>query len=91
MRTTLLCLNNFIIIGIINDASVHLDMVTRMLGSEGLKVKVINFGLTRIVVGSQKEECAIDSKNTFILFDGCLLYTSPSPRDLSTPSMPSSA
>ena len=26
-----------------------------------------------------------------VLFDGCLLYTSPSPRDLSTSRMPSSA
>ena len=29
--------------------------------------------------------------NDYALYDGCLLYTSPSPRDLSTSRMPSSA
>ena len=32
-----------------------------------------------------------DKKNGFILLRGCLLYTSPSPRHLSTSRMPSSA
>ena len=32
-----------------------------------------------------------DLNITFAALDGCLLYTSPSPRDLSTSRMPSSA
>ena len=33
----------------------------------------------------------IDAQSNIILCDNCLLYTSPSPRDLSTCRMPSSA
>ena len=33
----------------------------------------------------------INDKNHEVKFSGCLLYTSPSPRDLSTSRMPSSA
>ena len=34
---------------------------------------------------------AVDGEETDTQFSGCLLYTSPSPRDLSTSRMPSSA
>ena len=43
------------------------------------------------------DECAVigqildDALYNLALFQGCLLYTSPSPRDLSTSRMPSSA
>ena len=38
------------------------------------------------------DDCAlIKSKNENLLVNTCLLYTSPSPRDLSTSRMPSSA
>ena len=33
----------------------------------------------------------LGEENVLALFNGCLLYTSPSPRDLSTSRMPSSA
>ena len=36
-------------------------------------------------------ELAQRSDDGFVHFSGCLLYTSPSPRDLSTSRMPSSA
>ena len=38
-----------------------------------------------------KEDIIIDQKNKLVLRQYCLLYTSPSPRDLSTSRMPSSA
>ena len=37
------------------------------------------------------ENYAPKDNNTPVLFETCLLYTSPSPRDLSTSRMPSSA
>ena len=37
------------------------------------------------------EGCAYDMNGEQVAFEGCLLYTSPSPRDLSTSRMPSSA
>ena len=36
-------------------------------------------------------ETSADGNNWNVVFSGCLLYTSPSPRDLSTSRMPSSA
>ena len=36
-------------------------------------------------------ELPVDVRNNAIFHAGCLLYTSPSPRDLSTSRMPSSA
>ena len=43
---------------------------------------ILNNNIKRIVIGSRDPNR---------LVDGCLLYTSPSPRDLSTSRMPSSA
>ena len=42
---------------------------------------------------NKRQRCAvlIQSQNTNILVDACLLYTSPSPRDISGSRMPSSA
>ena len=42
---------------------------------------------TRLIVGAQPEVRVL----VLSLFEDCLLYTSPSPRDLSTSRMPSSA
>ena len=41
--------------------------------------------------GADKKEHGLDKDKLEIINDYCLLYTSPSPRDLSTSRMPSSA
>ena len=41
--------------------------------------------------GIAPKDKAVARQNALALFENCLLYTSPSPRDLSTSRMPSSA
>ena len=49
-------------------------------------------GLLIMVMRISKKSLPRNFARTYIeLFQGCLLYTSPSPRDLSTSRMPSSA
>ena len=43
------------------------------------------------IVSNEPFESVIPGEQTGAVFKGCLLYTSPSPRDLSTSRMPSSA
>ena len=58
---------------------IHIDYLWKII-EEGKK-KNLSF----------KEELAGHVSNSFEITDTCLLYTSPSPRDLSTSRMPSSA
>ena len=62
--------------------------------------QVLNFGLApdgglfipnEITKFSNNQINALKGKNYFEIANFCLLYTSPSPRDLSTSRMPSSA
>ena len=64
------------------------------------QVLVVGAGMTGLLTAARLADCGLDvvvvdagriaSRNTG-LSTGCLLYTSPSPRDLSTSRMPSSA
>ena len=55
-------------------------------------LKVKHNSSTRILwMGPDNWLVMSDKKNIFDTFKNCLLYTSPSPRDLSTSRMPSSA
>ena len=56
--------------------------------------KLLNNGIKVTIEESQKRTFSIDEYRSVgceIANKGCLLYTSPSPRDLSTSRMPSSA
>ena len=58
-----------------------------IIRSAGARIKIIGDGDVSAVISS-----VIDSSNIDMYYGiGCLLYTSPSPRDLSTSRMPSSA
>ena len=48
-------------------------------------------GLPCLFVRNQKKEYGTAQRFEGVMNEGCLLYTSPSPRDLSTSRMPSSA
>ena len=52
---------------------------------EAARTKVAKF------IGAETDECIIWTRNATESLNLCLLYTSPSPRDLSTSRMPSSA
>ena len=59
-------------------------------GSVGTSSPTTDIDEMRVIYLS--ERCLItQAANNFVLFKACLLYTSPSPRDLSTSRMPSSA
>ena len=65
-----------------------IDSINKKFGLSKQKPKFKGL-LTTGVVGSQKVYAI--KPLTFMNNSGCLLYTSPSPRDLSTSRMPSSA
>ena len=44
-----------------------------------------------VIVSTPQDLALIDARKGLNMFRNCLLYTSPSPRDLSTSRMPSSA
>ena len=48
-------------------------------------------GLVRDLVRDKKWNASLSFQDAFVFVHACLLYTSPSPRDLSTSRMPSSA
>ena len=66
------------------------DMIEVTLGEPDDFLKVRET-LTRIGVASRKERKLYQSCHILHKKGHCLLYTSPSPRDLSTSRMPSSA
>ena len=51
----------------------------------------VDHGKTTLTAALTKVCAEAQGTGEAIAFDGCLLYTSPSPRDLSTSRMPSSA
>ena len=62
----------------------------------GMRATAIAFAAELLAQGSQDPErirrlVLAEQHPDLILFERCLLYTSPSPRDLSTSRMPSSA
>ena len=75
-------------------------MKYKKLGKSGIKVSEIGFGAWTIALNWWGKEIEEDEAKRMLkkaydcginLFETCLLYTSPSPRDLSTSRMPSSA
>ena len=64
-----------------------------------MKISVVTFARIKEVMGADRVELQVDSDATvadlksllLTQYPDCLLYTSPSPRDLSTSRMPSSA
>ena len=73
-----------------------LFMWSKPSGSKVVKGEIIGVindpqGLSAISVLSPREGYIIGHNNASVVNQGCLLYTSPSPRDLSTSRMPSSA
>ena len=75
------------------DRSAIVDKAARAAGA-----KMISYHITRgiydfcVIAEGEDEETVIAMKGTVMMSgDFCLLYTSPSPRDLSTSRMPSSA
>ena len=68
------------------DLNIHKGLRTALIGKNGAgksTIMKIIFGIKALDEGEQWVEPGISI--------GCLLYTSPSPRDLSTSRMPSSA
>ena len=57
----------------------------------GISVDAVNWGKIGTIVSSWVVSPLLAGSISFVLFMSCLLYTSPSPRDLSTSRMPSSA
>ena len=51
---------------------------------------VLNSGVSNISMQTEKLEGVVE-KHKFTMIEGCLLYTSPSPRDRTRSRMPSSA
>ena len=70
----------------------YLTCVDRNFSWSG-KVEALEFGVDNLtsLVKSLSMKSSISSQMTNALYIACLLYTSPSPRDLSTSRMPSSA
>ena len=76
-----------IVIGVVQSDS--LDMRSPLLrlagnGQVDLPQEYVDYTLTTLITGTSEGQGGAD-------LDACLLYTSPSPRDLSTSRMPSSA
>ena len=79
-----------------NGDMVIIEMNPRVSRSSALASKATGFPIAkiaaRLAVGYTLDEIPNDiTGNTPASFEPCLLYTSPSPRDLSTSRMPSSA
>ena len=66
-----------------------------MINAGKYDVKMLNDGWTAVTkdksLSAQFEHTLGITENGYEIFTDCLLYTSPSPRDLSTSRMPSSA
>ena len=74
------------------DGQKLIDFETEIEGREQRKGNIYKAVVTR--VEPSLEACFVDygeDRHGFLPFKDCLLYTSPSPRDLSTSRMPSSA
>ena len=63
----------------------QLDELRKQMREHGIKFKITNNRITKLAL--EKTRC----KDLSDLFSGCLLYTSPSPRDVRSSRMPSSA
>ena len=54
--------------------------------------RFLEWQANRQIIGNHPEMVGVDlGQDDLLYFEACLLYTSPSPRDLSTSRMPSSA
>ena len=63
--------------------------IARKLSGKGVEI-VIHYNKSKTKAEKLKKELSTNGTKVYLI-KGCLLYTSPSPRDLSTSRMPSSA
>jgi len=69
----MLCLNNFIVLGVANDNYVDLNTIRKVLESTGFKVKEIDLTSFKVIIAFQNENCTIINENIIIALHGIFL------------------